>query len=139
LKVLAFDECATLWEIFQRGKRVSNDGNCLGWRKSQGEPFSWYKYSAVEEMGKAFGAGLLTLGIGKKQSNGQSFLGIYCQNNPKWLIAAESAWMYGMGIVPLYDTLGPTASSFIINQAGITSVMCDTVPKVRKTKAYIQG
>ena len=148
MKYLAFDECATLWEIFQRGRRVSNDGPCLGWRPANGAPYSWLSYSQVEEMGRDFGAGLIHLGINgapvahdhdgddndddaaaKKKK--QPFIGIYSQNNPKWMIAAEAAWMYSVGIVPLYDTLGSTASSFIINQAKIPSVIVDTASKVR--------
>ena len=141
LKYLAFDECATLWEIFQRGRRVSNDGPCLGWRPANGEPYSWLSYSQVEEMGRDFGAGLIHLGINdapvahgndddEAAKKKQPFIGIYSQNNPKWMIAAEAAWMYSVGIVPLYDTLGSTASSFIINQAKIPSVIVDNASKV---------
>ena len=60
----------------------------------------------------------------------QALIGIYSQNNPKWMIAAEGAWMYRIGIVPLYDTLGSTASSFIINQAKTALVIVDTASKV---------
>ena len=60
----------------------------------------------------------------------QALIGIYSQNNPKWLIAAEGAWMYRVGIVPLYDTLGSTASSFIINQAKTAVVIVDSASKV---------
>ena len=47
LRHLAFDECATLYEIFLRGRRVSDDGPCLGWRPANGEPYSWLSYSQV--------------------------------------------------------------------------------------------
>jgi len=133
LRHLAFDECATLWEIFQRGRRVSNNGRCLGWRPANGEPYSWLSYSEVEEMAWNLGAGLDQMGVASDPAsveNGkQTFIGIYSQNNPKWLIAAEAAWMYRVGIVPLYDTLGPAASSFIINQAKTALVIVDTAKK----------
>ena len=84
-------------------------------------------------MATDFGAGLLHLGIHDSVvgNNRQPLIAIYSQNNPKWMIAAEAAWMYSVGIVPLYDTLGSSASSFIINQAMTSVVIVDTAKKVR--------
>ena len=141
LRHLAFEECSTLYEILQRGRRVSNDGPCLGWRPANGEPYSWLSYSEVEEMARNFGAGLIQLGVDDSANSEddnadgpankkQALIGIYSQNNPKWMIAAEGAWMFRVGIVPLYDTLGSTASSFIINQAKTALVIVDTASKV---------
>jgi len=37
-----------------------------------------------------------------------------------------------MVVVPLYDTLGPNAATYIVNQAQIELVICDDWCKVRK-------
>ena len=76
-------------------------------------------------MAKDFISGLIRLG-GMVGGNPESFLGIYSQNRLEWLVAAIGCWMMSNSIVPLYDTLGPSACSFIINQTELTSVLCDT-------------
>ena len=88
-------------------------------------------------MARDFGAGLSHLGIHESVENRQPLIAIYSQNNPKWLIAAEAAWMYSVGIVPLYDTLGSSASSFIINQAKTSVVIVDTAKKVSRKSQEI--
>ena len=67
-------------------------------------------------------------GLTKKGLNPRTkpYLGIYAQNSPQWLIAAEGAWFNSLAVVPLYDTLGPDACSFIVHQASICTVLCDT-------------
>ena len=35
LKDCLFDDARTLYESLQRGKRMSKDGPCLGWRRSE--------------------------------------------------------------------------------------------------------
>jgi len=37
-----------------------------------------------------------------------------------------------MVVVPLYDTLGPDAATYIVNQAQIELIVCDDWTKVRK-------
>jgi long-chain acyl-CoA synthetase len=43
-----------------------------------------------------------------------------------------------MVIVPLYDTLGADAASFIINQTNIELIVCDTQAKVATILPYVQ-
>jgi long-chain acyl-CoA synthetase len=46
----------------------------------------------------------------------QTFLGIYSQNCPEWILTEQGAYCFSMVIVPLYDTLGPDACAYIIKQ-----------------------
>jgi len=117
--------CATLYEIFQHGKKASNDGPCLGWRPAPDAPYSFHCYSVVDTMAKNFITGL-TLAGGLERGNTESFLGIYSQNRVEWMVAALGCWMMSNSIVPLYDTLGPEACSFIMTQTEMTSILCDT-------------
>lgn len=91
----------------------------------------WTSYKEVEERAIAFGAGLSSLELGTGQD---SMLGIYSPNNIavmsvcmccvvlllslcscQWVVSQQSCNCYSRVIVPLYDTLGPDAVSYIIN------------------------
>ena len=57
-----------------------------------------------------------TVHIGTPLISGQkTFIGIYSQNCPEWVLTEQAAYCQSMVIVPLYDTLGPEACTFIIN------------------------
>ena len=92
-----YDDVTTLYENFQRGKRVSSkcppscftlsillqwnfteNGPCLAERSSPTGPYEWISYGEVEERALAFGAGLAALGLEPGQD---SCVGIYSQNN----------------------------------------------------------
>lgn len=60
-----------------------------------------------------FGSGLVSLGL---TPGSQSYIGIYSQNCPEWILVEQGAYCYSLVIVPLYDTLGPDACGYIINQ-----------------------
>lgn len=130
LHTAPFGECHTLVECFLRGLRVSKSeerpARCLGWRPGPGKPYQWHTYEEVYQRANNFGAGLVAKGL---HSTTNPFLGIYAQNSPQWVIAAEGAWLNSLAIVPLYDTLGPETCAFIINQAEICTVLCDTVKR----------
>lgn len=91
-----FEDVTTLYDTFQRGKKVSSkttpthsckhvhipffcldNGHCLGERSGPTGPYVWVSYGEVEERAKAFGAGLKAVGV---ESGQESFVGIYSQN-----------------------------------------------------------
>uniref|UniRef100_A0A672HBJ1 Long-chain-fatty-acid--CoA ligase n=1 Tax=Salarias fasciatus TaxID=181472 RepID=A0A672HBJ1_SALFA len=47
----------------------------------------------------------------------------------QWIIGELACYTYSMVAVPLYDTLGPEALVFIIDQAEISTVLCDNQSK----------
>uniref|UniRef100_A0A1X7TMP3 long-chain-fatty-acid--CoA ligase n=1 Tax=Amphimedon queenslandica TaxID=400682 RepID=A0A1X7TMP3_AMPQE len=109
-----YEDSQTLYEAFMRGKRVSNDGHCLGWRETKTSPYQWLKYSEVEERFMNFGSGLSKIGVAAGQ---ETFLGVYSSNCIEWTITEQSCHAYSRIVVALYDTLGPEAVAHIINQA----------------------
>jgi len=125
-----FNECHTLVDCFLRGLRISApvDDRCFGWRPKPDQPFSWITYSEVHQRAKNFGSGLTKKGLNPRT---KPYLGIFAQNSPQWMIAAEGAWFNSLAIIPLYDTLGPDACSFIIQQASICTVLCDTADRAK--------
>ena len=50
-----------------------------------------------------------------------SMVGVYARNCPEWVIAEQGVYTYSMVLVPLYDSLGPDARSFVLSQCDIRS------------------
>ncbi|XP_054711219.1 long-chain-fatty-acid--CoA ligase 1-like [Uloborus diversus] len=122
-----YEDAKTLLQMMERGHRISGNGNCLGFRGSEPE-YSWLTYGEVIERARNFSAGLVAIGMRPGQD---SFVGIYAQNCVEWILTEQACYNQSAVIVPLYDTLGPNACSFIINQAEIGIVVCDKEEKVK--------
>ncbi|XP_050726596.1 long-chain-fatty-acid--CoA ligase 1-like isoform X2 [Eriocheir sinensis] len=116
-----YEDTRTLYDVFRRGVRESNNGPCLGYREGPGKPYQWLHYNEALLRAKNFGAGLVSMGL---NPGPETFVGIYAQNCPEWILTEQGLYCQSMVIVPLYDTLGPEACNFIINQASITTVVC---------------
>ncbi|XP_077887162.1 long-chain-fatty-acid--CoA ligase 1 isoform X3 [Ictidomys tridecemlineatus] len=130
--VYFYDDVRTLYEGFQRGIQVSNDGPCLGSRKPD-QPYEWLSYKQVAEMAECIGSALLHKGF--KPSPDQ-FIGIFAQNRPEWVIIEQGCFTYSMVVVPLYDTLGAEAITYIVNKAELSLVFAD---KPDKAKLLLEG
>uniref|UniRef100_A0A8C2PGP2 Long-chain-fatty-acid--CoA ligase n=1 Tax=Capra hircus TaxID=9925 RepID=A0A8C2PGP2_CAPHI len=114
--VYFYDDVRTLYEGFQRGIQVSNNGPCLGSRKPD-QPYEWLSYKQVADMS-------------------DQFIGIFAQNRPEWVIIEQGCFTYSMVIVPLYDTLGTEAITYIINKAELSLVFVD---KPEKANLLLEG
>ncbi|KAJ8318094.1 hypothetical protein KUTeg_003185 [Tegillarca granosa] len=122
------EDVRTLHEAFLNGARVSNNGPCYGWKPSPDEPYKWISYNDVLVKAANFGAGLISKG--QKPVNTTN-IGLYSQNRVEYGIIEQACYMYSMVLVPLYDTLGQEACTFIVNQAEINIVICDKNVKVK--------
>uniref|UniRef100_F1KXI1 Long-chain-fatty-acid--CoA ligase n=1 Tax=Ascaris suum TaxID=6253 RepID=F1KXI1_ASCSU len=123
------EDALTLYEGVRRGLRVSNNGPMLGYRKKQpdgSEPYVWLTYKEVIDRAVDFAYGLLDVGIPAGQ---KTFIGVYAKNRPEWVIAEQGTYNNNSVLVPLYETLGPDACTFIINQSEMSMVICDTEVK----------
>ena len=58
-----------------------------------------------------------------EKSDGLSFLGIYSKNREEWAIADLACMASSVTIVPVYESLGKSALSFVINQTEVNT-MC---------------
>lgn len=76
---------------------------------------------------KNFGSGLVALGL---HPGPQTFVGIYSSNRPEWILFEQGCYSFSLVVVPLYDTLGPDACAFIINQTEIQLVVVEDDKKV---------
>ncbi|CAI5680494.1 unnamed protein product [Oreochromis niloticus] len=130
-----YDDARTLYEVFLRGLRVSNNGPCLGSRKPN-QPYEWQTYKEVIDRGECIGSALLHRG---HSHTGDKFIGIFSQNRPEWTIAELACYTYSLVVVPLYDTLGTEAIDYIIDRAAISTVICDVPEKARMILDCVSG
>uniref|UniRef100_A0A8C4Y8S3 long-chain-fatty-acid--CoA ligase n=1 Tax=Gopherus evgoodei TaxID=1825980 RepID=A0A8C4Y8S3_9SAUR len=107
-----YEDAKTMYEAFQRGLHVSENGPCLGllnllWRKH----LNYRTY------------------LGNKLRVVASLTVLFLASFVQWIISEYACYTYSMVAVPLYDTLGPDAIVFIINKADISMVICDKPEK----------
>lgn len=121
-----YEDCKTLYQVLRRGARVSNNGACLGWREANSKQYQWMRYEEALLRIRNLGSGLVSMGL---RPGSSTFVGVYCQNSPEWVLSEHAIFTFSMVIVPLYDTLGPEACQYIINQAEIQLVICDSDDK----------
>lgn len=108
----------TLYDNFWRGVKNFPNNECLGWREGDG-PYKWLTYSQVDKRMRNLGSGFIDLGLKPKD-----FVGLYSINRPEWVITEQACNAYSLTLIPLYDTLGPDACEFIINQAELSTCVC---------------
>ncbi|NWR87842.1 ACSL1 ligase, partial [Furnarius figulus] len=122
-----YDDVRTVYDIFQRGLQVSNNGPCLGVRRPN-QPYEWISYKEVSDRSECVGSALLHRGF--KPSHIQ-YIGIFSQNRPEWVIIEQACYAFSMVVVPLYDTLGAEAITYIVNKADLSLVFCDKPDKAK--------
>ncbi|KAF3825572.1 hypothetical protein GH733_005554 [Mirounga leonina] len=130
--VYFYDDVRTLYEGFQRGIQVSNNGPCLGSRKPD-QPYEWLSYKQVAEISECVGSALIQKGF---KAAPDQFIGIFAQNRPEWVIIEQGCFAYSMVVVPLYDTLGTEAITYIVNKAELSLVFVD---KPEKANLLLDG
>uniref|UniRef100_A0AC35TZJ8 Long-chain-fatty-acid--CoA ligase n=1 Tax=Rhabditophanes sp. KR3021 TaxID=114890 RepID=A0AC35TZJ8_9BILA len=124
-------EVTTVYEAFQHGlKKNGPNQQCLGWRESKSAAYKWHSYSDIDIMAKNIGSALVSkLGVNPANT---SHVGIYSVNCPEWFITALGCAQHSIVVVPLYDTLGAEAASFIVQQTEINVILVDNLDKVDK-------
>ncbi|XP_036069976.1 long-chain-fatty-acid--CoA ligase 1 isoform X3 [Oryzias melastigma] len=121
-----YEDAKTMYESFLRGIKVSQNGPCLGSRKPK-QPYEWISYGEVKQRSENLGSAFLHKGHSKSVD---PHIGIFSQNRPEWTMTELACHTYSLVSVPLYDTLGTEAISYVINKASISTVVCDVKDKV---------
>uniref|UniRef100_A0A3Q2P0K1 Long-chain-fatty-acid--CoA ligase n=1 Tax=Fundulus heteroclitus TaxID=8078 RepID=A0A3Q2P0K1_FUNHE len=120
-----YEDARTLYECFVRGARVSDNGPCLGFRKPK-QAYEWMSYNEVMKRAENLGSAFLHKGHSKTTD---PYIGIFSQNRPEWTISELACYTYSLVSIPLYDTLGTEAISYIIDRASISTIVCDVTEK----------
>jgi len=112
-------ESATIIDILKCSSVKYSDRDCVGERIIYGDgtagPFKYISYKAFYEQVLAFGRGILELGIKRGDT-----IGIYSHNSIWWQTICFAAASVGVIIVPVYDSLGPTAAEYIMNHSEVS-------------------
>jgi len=117
---LEFDsDRPTLFHSFAYSAKKFSKENALGWRTNNG-PFEWINYSQFFDYTKEIGSALIQLGLKPHESK----VGIYSINRHEWLITEQACHAFSLCLVPLYDTLGKDAVSFIVNESEMEVIFC---------------
>ncbi|XP_025939864.1 long-chain-fatty-acid--CoA ligase 1 isoform X1 [Apteryx rowi] len=127
LLIYYYDDVRTVYDIFRRGVHVSNNGPCLGSRKPN-QPYEWISYKEALDRAECVGSALLYRGFKPSQAQ---YIGIFAQNRPEWVIIEQGCYAFSMVVVPLYDTLGTEAITYIVNKADLSLVFCDKPDKAK--------
>ena len=110
-----------LLSFFSSHFHVPELGNCLGKIDKNTKVMIWQNYEYVWRSIQAFGnglKGLLTTDDHPESDVGTKVtcIGIYSINRPEYVISEYGSYWQSYTVVPIYDTLGPNALSFIVNQ-----------------------
>ncbi|KAJ3198614.1 Long chain acyl-CoA synthetase 7 peroxisomal [Entophlyctis luteolus] len=88
--------------------------------------YVWQSYRRISERRVAFGSGLL--GVYRDVCGGavtdRFNVAVYSVNRPAWAITDLANMSYALTTVPLYDTLGASASEFILNHSKPPVLVC---------------
>ncbi|CAI4230434.1 unnamed protein product [Auanema sp. JU1783] len=123
-----YPEVQTLYDVFTRGVKESNNGPCLGTRDTNGS-YNYISYKDVESKADALSATFVTkCGL----EHGNAYIGVYSRNRPEWFISALACIHQSLVVVPLYDTLGADSAAFIINQTEMKVLIVENAKKVRE-------
>lgn len=65
-------------------------------------------------------------------------VGIFSKNRYEWMVADMACMLYGLTIVPLYDTLGIENLTYCLEHSGITTlfVTADTIKTILGLKGH---
>ncbi|CAI7919671.1 unnamed protein product, partial [Closterium sp. NIES-53] len=111
----------TMWTLFKASVEKFGDNQFLGKRSivdGKAGPFEWDTYSEVHAKVLKLGSAYRAAGL-----DANAKVGIYGINSPEWFMAMEACNCQSMQCVPLYDTLGAEAVSFILNHAEVALVV----------------
>lgn len=124
----------TLFESFNKGLSVSADKPCLGHRPINlltGEfenTFEWLTYSEVDKKRQILGSAFTKLAsdgsLGELPDTKHWRMGLWSPNRPEWQLSALAASAFSCSFVSLYDNLGQSNVSYLINHSSIRMVLC---------------
>lgn len=127
-----FEGVDTLLKAFRRTANRIPDHPMLGTRA--GSKFTWQSWKQVEERAKHISYGMVALNLAPEiaaEDTTYRFIGIQSKNRAEWVIAHLANMHQSITTVAFFDTLGPDAQKFVINQTEMTTMIV--------SKGYVKG
>ena len=115
----------SLKELVLTSKKRYGPKNYIGTKQADGT-FTWLSYDEATDQAIALGAALISknmVPLNKDHNMELKFMGVYSKNRGEYLIADMAAVLYGITSVPIYDTLGPDAMDFIMDQTKMSIIV----------------
>ena len=119
-----FHGLLSLQDLYNKSFHEFSSRPLLGTR--HGNEYVWTNYGEVYSKSLDFASGLLNLNLCPViEDNGIKiqFISILAKNCEKWHVTDFGCITYGIVVVPLYDTLGPNATEFILRQTGLQTIV----------------
>jgi long-chain acyl-CoA synthetase len=117
----------TLYELFKKRESLTPNNRYLGWKATSTTPYQYITFREASVQVQELGSSLITaFGLEPAKEN---YVGIFARNRVEWVLTQLACEHYSLVSVPLYDTLGEEAISFILLQTGVTVVVCDDSAK----------
>ena len=103
--------------------------------------YTWYKTEDVFHKASMIGSGLINLKLVSLTEDNYKFCGFYAQNSLNYILCDIACILYGITVVPIYDTLGETATQFAFNQTKMTTcfVTSKHLPKIIAAKKTLNN
>uniref|UniRef100_A0AC34G3F5 AMP-dependent synthetase/ligase domain-containing protein n=1 Tax=Panagrolaimus sp. ES5 TaxID=591445 RepID=A0AC34G3F5_9BILA len=122
----ADESVKTLFDLLQRGIRVSGNGEFVGERKGPNKEYTWLRYQQMATNAQQIGSGLIALGV---KANAESRVGIAGANCSEYLTATFALVSYSMINVPLYQNYKFEALIEIVNNCELEVIFCDNLER----------
>lgn len=137
-----YEDGVTLYDLFQRGLKISENLPCMGYRPidaaGKAGPFVWLTYKECWAKSRAIGSAMRNMDLAPPSEDEEPMrmVGLFTKNRYEWVIVEQACNGYSGVVVPLYDTLGESAVTYVLNQTGLTTVFAsqEEVPKLIASK-----
>ncbi|KOS22097.1 Long chain acyl-CoA synthetase 7 [Escovopsis weberi] len=140
-------EVQTIHDLFEASAQTFPENRCFGtrhWNPLAGtwtDQYEWETFAEIAERRKNFGAGIVEIHRDVGISREKFGVGLWSQNRAEWQIADLGFASQALHDVPLYETLGPDTSEYIINHAELACVVCSLhhLPVLLKIAPRVPG
>jgi long-chain acyl-CoA synthetase len=127
-------EIRTYSDVFLNSVKEFSSNEFLGTRESKPDgtfgAFKWRTYNQVFELVKQLGSGINELDLAPKIKEFEDmelrFIACCAKNREEILMLDFACSIFGMTLVPIYDTLGPESVNFVFTQTNLTTVFCSS-------------
>ena len=115
----------SLQDMILYAQTYNGEKPCLGKRNKEGI-FEFEDYSTCVNKATWVASGMISMGlvpnIKEYKEYDLQLFGIFSKNCVEYLITDMGSALYGLTSVPIYDTLGPQAVSYILDQTNMSTI-----------------